>query len=203
MIAIVDYGLGNVKAFANIFAELNLAHVIAQAPPTWRRRLTLILPGVGAFDQAMQRLERSGLRAALDELVVGRSLPVLGVCVGMQILMGRSEEGSEGRAWLAARRRRALPRARRRAAARAAHRLEHDRTDARASVVRRTGPGSRLLLPAFVPDFAASEQDTLATTDYGGAFACAAGRDNILGVQFHPEKSHGNGTQLLRNFARL
>lgn len=202
MIAIVDYGLGNVKAFANIFAELNLAHVIAQAPAALAQATHAILPGVGAFDQAMQRLERSGLRAALDELVVGRKLPVLGVCVGMQILMGRSEEGSEGGlGWLPG------------------------------DVVRFRAPaGAQLHVPHIGwntiaptrehPLFAGldqqagfyflhsyltrcGQQDTLATTDYGGAFACAAGRDNILGVQFHPEKSHGNGIQLLRNFAGL
>jgi glutamine amidotransferase len=202
MIAIVDYGLGNVKAFANIFAELNLPHVIAQAPADLAQATHAILPGVGAFDQAMQRLERSGLRETLDELVVGRKLPVLGVCVGMQILMGRSEEGVEGGlGWL------------------------------QGDVVRLRAPeGTQLHVPHIGwntvaptrehPLFAGldeqagfyflhsylthcSEQDTLATTDYGGAFACAAGRDNILGVQFHPEKSHGNGVQLLRNFAGL
>lgn len=202
MIGIVDYGLGNVKAFANIFAELNLPHVIARAPADLAQATHAILPGVGAFDQAMQRLERSGLRETLDELVVGRKLPVLGVCVGMQILMGRSEEGvAGGLGWLPG------------------------------DVVRLRAPaGVQLHVPHIGwntiaptrehPLFAGldeqagfyflhsyltrcSEQDTLATTDYGGAFACAAGRDNILGVQFHPEKSHGNGVQLLRNFARL
>jgi imidazole glycerol-phosphate synthase subunit HisH len=202
MIAIVDYGLGNVKAFANIFAALNLAHVIAQQPADLAQATHAILPGVGAFDQAMQRLQRSGLRETLDEMVVERKLPVLGVCVGMQILMDRSEEGEQGGlGWLPG------------------------------DVVRFRAPeGAQLHVPHIGwntiaparehPLFAGldeqagfyflhsyltrcSEPDTLATTDYGGTFACVAGRDNILGVQFHPEKSHGNGIQLLRNFAEL
>jgi glutamine amidotransferase len=202
MIAIVDYGLGNVKAFANIFAELNLTHVIARQPADLAQATHAILPGVGAFDQAMQRLQRSGLRETLDDMVVGRKLPVLGVCVGMQILMGSSEEGKEdGLGWLAG------DVVRFRAPERAQLYVPHI--------------GWNTIAPAREhPLFAgldqqagfyflhsyqvrSSEQDTLATTEYGGAFASAAGRDNILGVQFHPEKSHGNGIQLLRNFAEL
>jgi glutamine amidotransferase len=202
MIAIVDYGLGNVKAFANIYSGLDLEHVIARTPADLAQATHAILPGVGAFDQAMQRLHSSGMREALDEIVVGRKLPVLGVCVGMQILMGRSEEGqAAGLGWLPG------------------------------DVVRfRTPPGASLQVPHIGwntiaparehPLFAGldaqagfyflhsyltrcEEHDRLAATDYGGEFASAVGRDNILGVQFHPEKSHGNGIQLLRNFAEL
>jgi len=202
MIAIVDYGLGNVKAFANIFAELNLAHVIAQAPADLAQATHAILPGVGAFDQAMQRLERSGLRAALDELVIGRKLPVLGVCVGMQILMGRSEEGAErGLGWLAG------DVVRFRAPAGAQLHVPHigwntiAPTRAHPLFAGLDEQAGFYFLHSYLTR--CSEQDTLASTEYGGAFACAAGRDNILGVQFHPEKSHGNGIQLLRNFAEL
>jgi glutamine amidotransferase len=202
MIAIVDYGLGNVKAFANIFAELNLAHVIAQAPADLAQATHAILPGVGAFDQAMQRLERSGLRAALDELVIGRKLPVLGVCVGMQILMGRSEEGSEGGlGWLPG------DVVRFRAPAGAQLHVPHigwntiAPTRAHPLFAGLDEQAGFYFLHSYLTR--CSEQDTLASTEYGGAFACAAGRDNILGVQFHPEKSHGNGIQLLRNFAGL
>lgn len=202
MIAIVDYGLGNVKAFANIFAELNLAHVIAQGPADLAQATHAILPGVGAFDQAMQRLQRSGLREALDELVVGRKLPVLGVCVGMQILMDSSEEGEEGGlGWLPG------DVVRFRASAGAPLQVPHIGWNTIAPT--REHPlfagldqqAGFYFLHSYLTR--ASEQDTLATTDYGAPFACAAGRDNILGVQFHPEKSHGNGIQLLRNFAGL
>jgi glutamine amidotransferase len=202
MIAIIDYGLGNVKAFANIFAELNLPHVIAQQPADLAQATHAILPGVGAFDQAMRRLQRSGLRETLDEMVVERRLPVLGVCVGMQILMGSSEEGEEsGLGWLPG------DVVRFRAPADAQLHVPHIGWNTIAPArehplfVGLDAQAGFYFLHSYLTR--CGEQDTLATTDYGGPFACAVGRDNILGVQFHPEKSHGNGIQLLRNFAEL
>lgn len=204
MIAIIDYGLGNVRAFANIYNQLNIASVIATSTEQLRAASRVILPGVGAFDQAMQRLHKSGMRTLLDEMVLQRRLPVLGVCVGMQILMQTSEEGrAAGLGWLRG----------------------------EAAKFRQGDGEERMLVPhmgwnTVQPQTAAGllagidersrfyflhsyfvrcaeRGDVLAQTTYGAAFAAAVGRDNIYGVQFHPEKSHGDGIRLLSNFAKL
>ncbi len=101
MIAIIDYGLGNVKAFANVYKYLDIQITIATQANDLKKASKVILPGVGAFDHAMQRLEKSGMRQFLDEMVLHRHVPVLGICVGMQMLAGSSEEGNlAGLGWL-------------------------------------------------------------------------------------------------------
>ncbi|MEA2942387.1 MAG: imidazole glycerol-phosphate synthase subunit HisH, partial [Bradyrhizobium sp.] len=92
MITIINYGLGNVQAFANLYKRLNIPVAVARTAPDFRKATKLILPGVGAFDHAMQLLDASGMRGTVDDLVLNQGMPVLGVCVGMQILAGSSEE---------------------------------------------------------------------------------------------------------------
>lgn len=204
MITIVDYGLGNIRAFLNVFRRLNIEARTAESADALRDADKVILPGVGHFDHAMERLESSGMRESLDELVTQRRVPVLGVCVGMQILGHSSDEGTRpGLGWIDGRIRsfsewepsRALP---------MPHMGWND--------VRPTGTGdlfsgledsSRFyFLHSFFFE-CAQPDDVLAVANYGDEFACAVRRDNIYGVQFHPEKSHQFGTRLLKNFAEL
>jgi len=204
MITIVDYGLGNIRAFLNVFRRLNIEARTAGTAEALEGATKVILPGVGHFDHAMERLEASGMRAPLDDLVLQRGVPVLGVCVGMQILGGSSDEGSRpGLGWVEGTVRsfreweptRALP---------MPHMGWND--------VRPTSPGglfARLedesrfyFLHSFFFE-CARPADALAVANYGAEFACAVRRDNIFGVQFHPEKSHQFGTRLLQNFAEL
>jgi len=204
MIGIVDYGLGNIKAFANIYHAAHIPFVIARAPEDLTAVTRVILPGVGAFDQAMARLESSGMRAVLDELVLGRKLPVVGICVGLQILMNSSEEGTRpGLGWIEG----------------DVVKFQRPSVDSRMCIPHMgwNGVASAEGAPLFAgmnPDahfyFLHSyfvrcrhEADVLATTDYSGRFACAVRRGNIHGVQFHPEKSHNSGIQLLKNFAEI
>lgn len=204
MIGIVDYGLGNIKAFANIYHAAHIPFVIARAPEDLKAVTRVILPGVGAFDQAMARLESSGMRAVLDELVLGRKLPVVGICVGLQILMNSSEEGTRpGLGWIEG----------------DVVKFQRPSADSRMCIPHMgwNGVTSAEGAPLFAgmnPDahfyFLHSyfvrcrhEADVLATTDYSGRFACAVRRGNIHGVQFHPEKSHNSGIQLLKNFAEI
>jgi glutamine amidotransferase len=203
MIAIVDYGLGNVRAFANIYAKLSLPVVIAKRASDLDRASKIILPGVGAFDHAMQFLDASGMRPRLEEKVRGGT-PVLGVCVGMQILAARSEEGVlTGLGWVEGEVRRFRP--------------PPDNRDMRIPHMgwNEVAPaGARPLMNGidasarfyFLHSYyfvCRDPANVMAKTDYYGEFACAVGSGNVFGVQFHPEKSHSWGTRLLKNFAEL
>lgn len=204
MISIVDYGLGNILAFVNVYKRLNIPVEIARTKADLQSVQRVILPGVGAFDHAMDRLNRSGMRETLDELVLERKVPVLGICVGMQMLANSSEEGSmPGLGWIPGRVRRFDP-----ATLHHSTRLPHmGWNDARP-----TSPGglfTGLEVDArfyFLHSYyfeCANAVDGAAETEYGIKFHCAVSSRNINGVQFHPEKSHHFGTQLLKNFAEL
>jgi glutamine amidotransferase len=204
MITIINYGLGNVQAFANLYKRLNIPAAIATTATDCKRATKLILPGVGAFDHAMELLDASGMRPAVDELVLKQGIPVLGVCVGMQILARSSEEGKlAGLGWIDGRVRR-FDRTRLAQPPRLPHMGWND-------VVPK--PGANLFAGLeqdsrfyFLHSYyfeCASKDNVLATSEYGVAFGSAVRFDNIYGVQFHPEKSHGYGVRLLKNFAEL
>jgi glutamine amidotransferase len=204
MIAIVNYGLGNVRAFANLYRRLNISVTIAAQARDLDGATKLILPGVGSFDHAMELLNESGMREALDDMVLRRAVPVLGVCVGMQILAASSEEGRlSGLGWLEGRVRRFDEKT-----LRQPPRLPHMGWN---DVIPRSGAGlfaglerdARFyFLHSYYLD-CRSNDDVLARSQYGIAFGCAVRSNNIYGVQFHPEKSHDYGVRLLKNFAEL
>ena len=201
MIAILDYGLGNVRAFMTIFEQHDVPHRAARAAEDLDGVTHLILPGVGAFDQAMRRFGESGLREpALAHVASG--LPLLGVCVGMQMLLDASDEGdSMGLGLISGRTREFAGQS-----ACKGLRIPHmGWNEARANPGHPLFAGSHdarfYFLHSYYCDVSAA--DTSARTDYGVQFACAASRGNVHGVQFHPEKSHDAGTQLLLNFAGI
>jgi glutamine amidotransferase len=202
MIAIVDYGLGNVQAFANIYKRLNVPVQVTQRADELAKADKIILPGVGAFDWAMSRLEASGMRPTLDSLVLKDQCPVLGVCVGMQMMAKRSDEGvMAGLGWFDAEVRRFDD----------THFLSKTHLPHMGwNNVSATSGGlfAGLESPLFYflhSYFFApiNPKLTLGLTDYNGIFTSAASNGNIFGVQFHPEKSHQWGVQLLKNFAEL
>lgn len=204
MITIVDYGLGNIRAFLNVYKQLNMEAKTAQTAAELEGVTKVILPGVGAFDHAMERLEESGMRETLDDLVLRQRVPVLGVCVGMQILARTSDEGKlSGLGWINGR-----------------VRAFRSWDPARSLPVPHMGwndvkpvPGSKLFDQLqsearfyFLHSFffeCAREEDALAVSHYGAEFSSAVNAGNIFGVQFHPEKSHHFGTRLLKNFGEL
>jgi glutamine amidotransferase len=202
VIAVVDYGSGNITAIANIYGRLNIPTFIARTPDDVRRAERIILPGVGAFDQAMRHLNESGLCDALNESVLGRRVPFLGICVGMQLLARRSEEGAlAGLGWIAADVRR-FDDARFTQRAHLPHMGWNDIVLARDNALLRdldADAGFYFLHSYYVA--CDRQADVLAETDYGGRFHSAVHAENIFGVQFHPEKSHHNGVQVLKNFA--
>lgn len=203
-VAIVDYGLGNVQAIANIYKRLNIPALLARSAEELSGASHVVLPGVGSFDWAMSRLDTSGMRQTLDQLALERRLPVLGICVGMQMMARRSDEGqAAGLGWFDAgvrlfdeemfTDRTHLPHM-------GWNDVEPVRTD---GLFRDLQGGARFYFLHsyyFAPN---DPRDQLASTFYGQRFACAVQRDNLCGVQFHPEKSHGWGVQLLKNFATL
>lgn len=201
MITIVDYGLGNIRAFVNIYRRLNIPVEAARSAAELAGASRIILPGVGAFDWAMARLNASGMRDTLDELVLGQGKPVLGVCVGMQMMAGRSEEGTlPGLGWLDAEVRRFEIEADTNQALRLPHMGWND-----VSPASRDGlfQGLEDVRCYFLHSYylrPLTPEITLATTDYHGAFTSAVRAGNIHGTQFHPEKSHDWGIGLLRNF---
>lgn len=204
MIAIVNYGLGNVCAIANIYRRSNIAVCIASTPEELRAATKIILPGVGAFDWAMRRLDASGMRAALDEEVLGRQKPVLGICVGMQMMANRSEEGVlDGLGWIAGEVKR-FDSQERGETLQLPHMGWNDvqpREDG--GLFDKLGSGARFYFLhsyCFAPR---SQNHVLAVAEYGGRYACSVRAGNVHGVQFHPEKSHHWGIQLLKNFAEL
>lgn len=204
MIAIVDYGLGNVQAIAHIYKRLGLDCQMARQAGDLAQASHIVLPGVGAFDWAMAKLNASGMRAALDQAVLQDKKPVLGICVGMQMLARRSDEGqSEGLGWLDAEVRHLDP-----GPPQAPRQLPHMgwndvkplHTDGLFADFDAAPRFYFLHSYYFQPHLPA---DTLAESDYGETFTCAVRHGHIHGVQFHPEKSHGWGIQLLKNFATL
>jgi glutamine amidotransferase len=187
-----------------VFRRLNVEAHTARTPDQLETATKIILPGVGSFDHAMEQLDASGMRGTLDDLVLSRRVPVLGVCGGMQMLARTSEEGSRGGlGWIEGSVRSLGPRL-------SAHRLPVPHMGW--NDVRSLG-GSRLFdelgsearfyfLHSYYFDCDHAD-DAIAVANYGFDFACAVNAGNVFGVQFHPEKSHRCGTGLLRNFAEL
>ncbi len=205
MIRIVDYGVGNIQAFLNMFKRLGIPAERARAPEEMGQATRLVLPGVGAFDHAMQLLNDSGLRPTLEHMVLARQVPVLGVCVGMQMLAAGSDEGSlPGLNWVPGRVR-AFSGAAQSADLPMPHMGWND------LCVR---PQAALFAQGFddAPQFyflhsyffdAQDKSHVAATAHYGLDFDAVVSHGHIHGVQCHPEKSHHWGAQLLKNFAEL
>jgi imidazole glycerol-phosphate synthase subunit HisH len=204
MITIVDYGLGNVTAFATVYTKANIKVTIAKTADDLKSASKLILPGVGHFDHAMRLLQQSGMREALDEMVLRDKVPVIGVCVGMQMLARSSEEGAlPGLGWIDATvrsfkshegiRTMSIP-----------HMGWNDVKSVSANpLFAELGVDARFYFLHSYFMNCDRKGDVLAVCNYGSDFACAVQSSNIYGVQFHPEKSHRFGDRLLRNFAGL
>lgn len=204
MIGIVEYGSGNIKAIANIYHRKNISFFVAAQPSDLEKADKIILPGVGAFDHCMRELEKSGMKDPLNEAVLQHKKPVLGICVGMQLLAASSEEGTlKGLNWIDAE----VKRFDESLFSDATH-LPHMgwnsvtplKEDPLFKDVDLQSGYYFLHSYYFSPHH---REDILAEADYGSKFACAVKHENIYGVQFHPEKSHHAGVGLLENFARL
>ena len=203
MIALVDYGLGNIQAFANIYRRLGIEAWPARTAEELRRASRIILPGVGAFDWALTRLQESGLRSALDEVVLGEKKPVLGICVGMQMMARSSEEGQlPGLGWIDA----TVVKFDTEAFKSATHLPHMGWNDTSPSSTDTLFAGLEASCYYFLHSYYMQpdrEENILATSSYGATFTAAARSGDVYGTQFHPEKSHQWGVCLLKNFAEL
>lgn len=200
MIGIINYGLGNIKAFANVYKQLNIPAKLVTRPEELENISKIILPGVGSFDHAMDKLNHSGLRQMLDELVLYKKLPVIGICVGMQMLAHGSEEGSmPGLGWIDGK----VLKFRQQNIAVPHMGWNSIKVALKNDLLKNLESYSKFY---FLHSYYFKCQDVdniLASTDYFGEFSCVVRKENIYGVQFHPEKSHEWGIRLLKNFANL
>ncbi len=204
MIAIIDYGVGNIKAFANIYKNFNMEFKIAKTKEDLAGATKLILPGVGSFDHAMLSLQDSGMKEKLDELVLEKKLPVIGICVGMQMLAKSSEEGKlPGLGWING----------------VVKKFDVSKFSQNMPLPHMGWNNIELIQPNRLTDHLESKpkfyflhsyyfecndsKDSIALADYGAKFTCMVNHQNIYGIQCHPEKSHHNGMQLLKNFGAL
>lgn len=200
MITIVNYGMGNLGSLANMLKRLGVPAMVATDPGEVLRAERLLLPGVGAFDAAMRRINGvPGLRAALDRKALEERVPVLGVCLGMQLLTRGSEEGdAPGLGWIEG----ATVRFPRLDGLKVPHMGWNTAVPTGSSpLLRDVGDAPRYY---FVHSYCVHVDDpahALMRTTHGVPFDAAIGRGNIFGVQFHPEKSHRHGMTILRNFA--
>lgn len=204
MIAIINYGSGNVRAIGNIYDRLKIPYNIIENPEDLLQAKKIILPGIGAFDETMGMLNNSGFRNNLEKKVIEEKIPVLGICVGMQILANGSDEGElAGLNWIPGRVKKfdknIIP-----------NKPKIPHLGWNSIEIKKTTP---LLANVdeedgfyFVHSYyfeCDSASDILTTSFYGTSFASSVNREQIFGVQFHPEKSHSNGISLLKNFAEL
>lgn len=204
MIAIIDYGLGNIKAFANVYNKLGVPFKIAKTSSDFDNIEKLILPGVGAFDQAMEKLNNSGMRDRITKLVTINKIPVLGICVGMQILAKSSEEGVlPGLGWIDSE-----VKIFDKLTIHSITKLPHMGWNNVSTVAHNPLFDGLVNMSRFYflhsYYFACNNQnDEIAFSEYGTSFCCAINHENIYGVQFHPEKSHHSGVKILENFSKL
>lgn len=202
IISIVNYGMGNLRSVQGALSYLGFESELVSTPEQILRSETLILPGVGSFARAMGNIRRLELESPLNEMVLERGVPVLGICLGMQLLaeVGEEDGPTRGLGWIRGR----------------VERFKLSDLDLK---VPHIGFNTTTFVGGASPLFAGlgtdadfyfvhsyhmicdRETDVRAWVDYGGPFVAAVERDNIFGTQFHPEKSQSNGLKLLKNFA--
>ena len=202
IVTVVDYGIGNLGAIPNMLRRVGVETVVSADPTVVARAERLILPGVGAYDAGVRNLHAAGLWEVLERKALVERVPVLGLCLGMELLSNGSEEGElQGLGWIPGRV------VRFRIPAGASLRIPHMGWNtvvaSRPSPLADAVDGARFYFAHSYHFEPAQAESTAGLTTYGYPFASVVHRDNIIGLQFHPEKSHRFGLALLARFARV
>lgn len=203
MIAVIDYGMGNVGSILNMLKKIGVPAVLSDDTYELEKADKLILPGVGTFDSGMRKLREKGLEDVLKRHAVENGKPLLGICLGMQLLGRKSEEGKEAGLNL-------IPFDNKRFDFKGDTQLKiphmgwdlTETVDADDPLVAGLSPAQRYYFVHSYHPVCDNESNVLMHCEYGYSFAAAVKKANIYGVQFHPEKSHKFGMALLDNFAR-
>ncbi len=205
MIAVIDYGAGNLRSVVNAFEAIGQKPQVTNKPADLKASDAIVLPGVGAFGDGMSNLRRTGMVEALNEEVLDKKKPYLGICLGLQFLaqLGLEHGTHEGFGWVKGK----------------VIRLEPNETRFRVPHIGWNGLDTRRSFPLFenledgpifyfvhsyhlVPE--AEDRDVIsATCDHGQDVTAAVQKGNIFGVQFHPEKSQRSGLTVLKNFVKF
>jgi len=204
MIVILDYAMGNLGSILNMLRKIGVPSIVSSKIQDIEKADKLILPGVGAFNNGMANINEMGLLTVLNEKVLNDKTPVLGICLGMQLLTSRSEEGElPGLGWIAGETVR--------------FHFNQEGTDLKIphmgwntvkpihknSIFRNLSEDHRYYFVHSYHVVCEQEEDILARSNHGYDFVCSVQKENILGIQFHPEKSHRFGLQLLKHFVEL
>ncbi|MFD2919402.1 imidazole glycerol phosphate synthase subunit HisH [Terrimonas rubra] len=202
-IAIVNYGMGNIHTVYKKIQQTNSAPTIVSTAEELLNADKIVLPGVGHFAKAMENLQRNGLLDALNDLVLHKKKPVLGICLGMQLMSKFSEEGDvEGLGWIDAKVMRFQIK----------DQLTHKIPQTGWNSIQKHGDSPLLKKIDDNAEFyflhsyhyhAPSYTNVIASTVFEYEYISAVQKENIFGTQFHPEKSHDTGLQLLNNFIAL
>ncbi|MBX9801217.1 MAG: imidazole glycerol phosphate synthase subunit HisH [Caulobacteraceae bacterium] len=203
MITIIDYGMGNVGSVQNMLHRVGAESVLSTDPESILRAEKLILPGVGSFDQGMQALQDRNLADAIRSAVTERGIPILGICLGMQLLSRRSDEGSSPGLGLHASETLKIPSS---SVDGKILRIPHmgwniARPLKEHPLVEGVAPDTRFYFVHSYHVVCDDPADALMAVDYGSILTAAFSAGLVMGVQFHPEKSHKFGMALLKNYA--
>tara|TARA_B110000908_G_C10193994_1_gene421934 strand:+ start:607 stop:1215 length:609 start_codon:yes stop_codon:yes gene_type:complete len=202
MIIIVDYGMGNLGSVFNMFKRIGVASKITSDLEKIKSAKKLLLPGVGSFDKAMERINTSGIKEVLDQKVLVEETPILGICLGMQLLTNSSEEGIEnGLGYINA----------------SAKKFVFNDNKMKVphmgwNIVKKATPSlltqdikeeSRFYFVHTYYVEVMHQKNSILKTNYGLEFDSAIQHKNVYGTQFHPEKSHKFGIKILKNFSEI
>ena len=201
MIGIINYGLGNVQSFINSFKVLGISAISVSNKDELKKVNRLILPGVGSFDGAIKKFNNSGLRDDIEDLILNKNLPIMGVCIGMHIMAKRSSEGIlSGLGWIDGevkiinqKKSLILPHM-------GWNEIKVEKENSKLLSNLQTKRFYFLHSYHFVTNQNSSK---IAFVNYGEDILAAISKNNIYGCQFHPEKSHSAGLSVLKNFANL
>ena len=202
MMHIIDYGMGNLGSVRNMIKYLGFQSKITSEVEEIKSAEKLILPGVGSFDNGMARIGELGLQSILDKMALEKKIPILGICLGMQLMTKRSEEGTTmGLGWIDAETVRIDPNGKK---IKVPHMGWNNVSIMKSNpLVKDMDPESRFYFVHSYHVKCKDSVDVIGKTKYGTDFTSIICKENVFGCQFHPEKSHRFGMKIFKNFAEL